>query len=47
MRAASAAGLTTIMVPDLLPPTDETNLLVAATLPSLADVAELLLRELS
>jgi HAD superfamily hydrolase (TIGR01509 family) len=47
VRAASAAGLTTIMVPDLLPPTDETNSLVAATLPSLADVAELLLRELS
>jgi HAD superfamily hydrolase (TIGR01509 family) len=47
VRAASAAGLATIMVPDLLPPTEETDRLVVGTLPSLFDVAELLERRLS
>ena len=47
VRAASRAGLVTIMVPDLLPPTAETDALVAATLPSLHDVASLLLRALN
>ena len=46
VRAASSAGLFTIMVPDLLPPTAETDSLVAGTLPSLADVAELLLSQI-
>lgn len=43
VRAAAAAGCRTIMVPDLLPPTDETHALVAATMPSLDAVAALLL----
>lgn len=42
IRAAAAAGLVTIMVPDLLAPTAETDRLVAATLPGLADVATLI-----
>lgn len=42
VRAASSAGLATIMVPDLLPPTEETDRLVVGTLPSLFEVAELL-----
>lgn len=46
IRAASSAGLATIMVPDLLPPTEETDRLVVATLASLRDVAALLLRAL-
>lgn len=44
VRAASSAGLRTIMVPDLLPPTEETDSLVAATMGSLHDVRELLLK---
>lgn len=43
VRAAASAGLFTIMIPDLLPPTAETDALVAATLPSLYEVADLLL----
>ncbi len=46
VRAASSAGLATIMVPDLLPPTEETDRLTVATLPSLHHVAELLIRAL-
>jgi HAD superfamily hydrolase (TIGR01509 family) len=45
VRAASAAMLTTVMVPDLLGPTEETDRLVAATLPSLGTLAEILVRE--
>lgn len=44
VRAAAAAGCVTIMVPNLLPPTAETRNLVAATLPSLDLVADLLRR---
>ena len=43
VRAAAAAGLPTIMIPDLLGPTEETRRLTIATLGSLADVADLLL----
>jgi len=42
VRAAAAAGLPTIMIPDLLGPTDETDRLTIATLPSLDAVAALL-----
>lgn len=47
VRAAAAAGCRTIMIPNLLPPTDETRALVAATLPSLTAVADLLLDALA
>lgn len=47
VRAASSAGLATIMVPDLLPATEETDRLVVATMSSLDEVAELLLKALS
>ena len=47
VRAAAAAGLRTIMVPDLLPPIEETDRLTIATMASLADVAALLGRELA
>lgn len=46
VRAASSAGLATIMVPDLLPRTEETDRLVVATMASLGEVADLLLKEL-
>jgi HAD superfamily hydrolase (TIGR01509 family) len=42
VRAAAAAGMATIMIPDLLPPTDETRRLTIATLASLAEVAALI-----
>ena len=42
VRAAAAAGMATIMIPDLLPPTAETHGLVRATLASLDEVVELL-----
>jgi len=42
VRSATAAGIATVMVPDLLPPTEELTLAVAHVLPSLADLAELL-----
>ena len=45
VRSAAAAGLATIMVPDLLPPTEETRGLTIATVGSLNDVAELIRRE--
>lgn len=38
VRSAAAAGCTTIMVPDLLPPTEEMHRLAAAVLPSLREV---------
>ncbi len=44
VRAAAAAGMATIMIPDLLPPTDETRGLVRATLASLDEVVDLLVR---
>lgn len=43
VRAAAAAGMATIMVPDLLPPTDETDRLCVATLASLDHVVDLLI----
>ena len=42
IRAAAAAGMAVVMIPDILPPTAETEGLVRATLPSLADVLALL-----
>lgn len=42
VRAAAAAGMATIMIPDLLGPTEETRGLTIATLESLADVLEAL-----
>jgi beta-phosphoglucomutase-like phosphatase (HAD superfamily) len=41
VRAAAAAGMATVMIPDMLPPTDEMRTLCAGILPSLSDVAEL------
>lgn len=41
--SATAAGIVTVMVPDLLPPTEELALACAAILPSLADLHDLLL----
>lgn len=38
INAAAAAGMATIMIPDLLPPTAEIESLCAGVLPSLADV---------
>lgn len=46
VRAAAAAGCATIMVPDLLAATDEMRVLTVAVMPSLAEVAALLRREL-
>lgn len=43
VRSAAAAGMATVMVPDLLPPTDELALACAAVLPSLTDLRDLLL----
>jgi len=43
VRSATAAGMATVMVPDLLPPTEELTLACAAVLPSLADLRDLLL----
>lgn len=45
VKAAGAAGIRCIMVPDMLPPTDETNAIAWKTLPSLDEVAELLQME--
>ncbi|WP_336968504.1 HAD family phosphatase [Sphingobium aromaticiconvertens] len=42
IRSATAAGIATVMVPDLLPPTQESHLLAAAILPSLEDLRDLL-----
>jgi len=45
VRSAAAAGIATVMVPDLLPPTDAERGLVAAVLPSLHDLAALILHD--
>ncbi len=42
VRAAAAAGMATIMIPDLLAPTDDIRALCVGVLPSLHDVAALL-----
>jgi len=42
VRSAAAAGMATVMVPDLLPPTEAELRLVAMVLPSLHDLAALL-----
>jgi beta-phosphoglucomutase-like phosphatase (HAD superfamily) len=44
VRAAHAAGMTVVMVPDLLPPTDEMRSLCRAIVPDLHDVAAALAR---
>ena len=41
--SATAAGIATVMVPDLLPPTEELTLACAHVLPSLTDLRDLLL----
>ncbi|WP_268934716.1 HAD family hydrolase [Sphingobium sp. CAP-1] len=43
VRSAVAAGIATVMVPDLLPPTEELVLACARILPSLTDLRDLLL----
>ncbi|MEC3912322.1 HAD family phosphatase [Sphingobium sp. CR2-8] len=43
VRSATAAGIATVMVPDLLPPTEELALACAQILPSLTDLRDLLL----
>ncbi|KMS54526.1 HAD family hydrolase [Sphingobium cupriresistens] len=43
VRSAMAAGIATVMVPDLLPPTEELVLACAQILPSLTDLRDLLL----
>lgn len=43
VRSATAAGIATVMVPDLLPPTEELTLACAHVLPSLTDLRDLLL----
>jgi HAD superfamily hydrolase (TIGR01509 family) len=47
VRAAHAAGLQTIMVPDLVQPTEEITGLCIAVLPSLTEVQELVLSPLA
>ncbi len=42
VRAAIAAGIATVMVPDLLPPTDDLLLAGARVLPSLSDLQDML-----
>lgn len=43
VRSATAAGIATVMVPDLLPATEEMTLVGATVLPSLSDLRDLLL----
>ncbi|MFC3440655.1 HAD family hydrolase [Sphingobium rhizovicinum] len=43
VRSATAAGIATVMVPDLLPPTEELVMACAQVLPSLTDLRDLLL----
>ncbi|MEC3950419.1 HAD family hydrolase [Sphingobium sp. HWE2-09] len=45
VRAAVAAGMATVMIPDLLPPTEDLTLACAQVLPSLTDLQELLLAQ--
>ncbi len=42
VRAAAAAGMATIMIPDMLPATDEMRTLCAGILPSLSNVAAMI-----
>ena len=42
VRAAVAAGMATVMIPDLLPPTEDLTLACAQVLPSLTDLRDLL-----
>ncbi len=42
VRSATAAGITTVMIPDLLPPTEQLAEVCAAVLPSLSDLGNLL-----
>ena len=42
IRAATAAGMMSVMVPDLLPPTAEMRALYTALAPDLGAVAEML-----
>lgn len=42
VRSATAAGIATVMIPDLLPPTEELVEVCAAVLPSLSDLRDLL-----
>lgn len=44
VRAAAAAGMMTVMIPDLLPPTDEIRALCSGVRASLEDVVEELIR---
>ena len=43
VRSATAAGMATVMVPDLLPANEELTMACAAVLPSLADLRDLLM----
>ncbi|EJL31144.1 haloacid dehalogenase superfamily protein, subfamily IA, variant 3 with third motif having DD or ED [Novosphingobium sp. AP12] len=43
VRSSVAAGIATVMVPDLLPATEEQTLVAAKVLPSLSDLRDLLL----
>ena len=43
VESAAAAGLATVMTPDLLPPTDRQRAICAAILPSLVELRELLM----
>ncbi len=45
IRAAYSAGLKAIMVPDMLPPTEEMHEKAFAVLPSLSDVLKMLLQD--
>ncbi|HEX8446413.1 MAG TPA: HAD family phosphatase [Sphingomonas sp.] len=45
IRAAAAAGMATIMVPDLLPATDATRALTVATLASLTDILDAMIAQ--
>ena len=47
VRSAAAAGMMTIMVPDLVPPTEEINDLCHCVVPSLREVAVLLRESIS
>lgn len=47
VRAATAAGIATVMIPDLLPPTDELVEVCAAVLPSLSDLGNLLVTQVA
>lgn len=46
IKSAHAAGMRVIMVPDCLPPTKETDAMCIATLPSLYEVKEFLLKKI-